>query len=171
MVEDREKLLDDIEEIAREYEAKYGGCAQCVLQAINECLDLNSNATARASSTLSGGVTDKGDVCGAVTGALLAIGLVIGRKNVTDGQSGLTDSIRAGRILWKAFETEFGTCVCKELQEKVANRSFNLAFPPDYKEWREAGGEQNCPNFVGWAARLAAEMILRAQQGSIFDEH
>ena len=171
MIEDKKKLLHEVEEIAREYEAKYGGCAKSVLQAINECLDLNGNETTRASSTLSGGVTDKGEVCGAVTGALLAVGLTVGRKKITEGQAGLTNSIRAGRRFWKAFEAEFGSCICKELQEKLANRSFNLAFPPEYEKWRKAGGEQNCPKFVGWAARLATEMILEAQQGSLFDEH
>ena len=164
MVENREKLLDEIEQMAIEYEVKYRGCSQCVLEVLDKQLKLNSGLTTQAASTLSGGVTLKGEVCGAVSGSLLAIGLALGRKNVEEGQPGLIDGLRAGRKFWKAFEEEFGSCICKGLQEQVAGRTFNLAYVKDYEAWLEAGGEESCPKFVGKAARIAAEIILEGRE-------
>src|SRR4030042_7102056 len=77
-------LLKRVEESAYDYEKAYHGCSQCVLQAIQDHLEVGDAATFRSASALAGGVALMGDSCGALIAGIMALGLVFGRRKIED---------------------------------------------------------------------------------------
>ena len=72
----KEELLQQVYQTAFNYEAQYGGCAQCTLASIRTCLGGVSADTFTAATALAGGVAASGNACGACTGAILSIGFL-----------------------------------------------------------------------------------------------
>ncbi len=81
-------------------------CAQCVLASVCEDNGLDSQTAYRLTAFFGGGMR-RGEMCGAVTGALMALGLKYGGE---DNRQRL-DSIK----FINAFQKEFGSCICREL--------------------------------------------------------
>lgn len=63
----REKLLEEISELAVENDMNYFGCTQSVLTALQEKLNIGSRDIFKAGSALAGGVARCGETCGALT--------------------------------------------------------------------------------------------------------
>ena len=78
---EKEKLFGEIEKTAHDYEVKYGGCAQCVLIALQEHLKLGNGEAFKAASAFAGGFANCGETCGALSGGMMAIGLAYGREH------------------------------------------------------------------------------------------
>ncbi len=76
---DRKDFLDKVYRTAFRYEKENRGCAQSVLAALQDSFDLKDDAVFRAASGLSGGVglTTHG-TCGALSGGVMAIGMMFG---------------------------------------------------------------------------------------------
>jgi len=75
----REKLLDRVAWAAYYNDRVYEGCTRSVFQALQSHLHLEDGAAIKASTALAGGVARMGETCGALTGGIMAIGLVLGR--------------------------------------------------------------------------------------------
>ena len=78
--------VDRVERVKRkalEYDF-LSGCSQSVLGAIQEEFAIGNIDSFKAATVLSGGVVRKGETCGAIIGALLSLGLVIGRERMED---------------------------------------------------------------------------------------
>ncbi len=89
-------------------------CAQAVLYAFCEDLGFDQNTALKFASGFGAGMARKQEVCGAVSGGILVLGLKYGRgegqeKTVTE------ETYRRVRELMARFETEHGSCLCKEL--------------------------------------------------------
>lgn len=84
-------------------------CAQAVLCALTD----EPNAM-RLASMLGGGLCGCGEVCGALSGALLALGLAEGSDS-TDPAVKRAQYAR-GRALIEAFEARYGACRCADLR-------------------------------------------------------
>jgi len=78
----REKLIDAAAKSAYNNNRAYEGCSRCVLAALNEHLHLTSpegiKECLKASTALAAGVARMGETCGALTGGIMALGLVAG---------------------------------------------------------------------------------------------
>ena len=61
---------------------KYGGCSQAVLAALQEKLNIGDLITLKSATILPGGGGWRDETCGALIGALMALGLVTGRDNL-----------------------------------------------------------------------------------------
>jgi C_GCAxxG_C_C family probable redox protein len=159
----REELLDLVEKAAHDYEFNYRGCAQCTLKGIQDTLKVGDGGAFRSASAVSGGLGVMGDSCGALVGAIMALGLVFGRReDELDNFPALAKSFIPARALYGTFTQEFGGPTCREVQMKNLGKSFDLM--TEFAQFREAGGHDSCSNVVGKAARMAAEMILDADQ-------
>jgi C_GCAxxG_C_C family probable redox protein len=152
-----DELLDRIEKTAYDYEAKYHGCSRCVVQSLVDHLGLG-NLIFKASIPLAGGVSFRGETCGALLGGLLAVGVALGKEDIKDED--WMESLRAGYRLCRQFEKEIGSTTCQEIQRARLGRPYDLADVKDYEEFAKAGGYEECSKVVGKAARLAAEMIM-----------
>jgi C_GCAxxG_C_C family probable redox protein len=147
---------------AQDYEKQYTGCAQSALAGILDSLEIKNEDLFRAASGLSDGLglSTKGS-CGALVGAALAIGLIFGRKR-TDFQDPLAamDSYDLVLDLVEQFETKIGAVRCKDIQTRLAGRSFNLREPEEFEAAIEAGMSDHCAFVAGTAAELATRIIL-----------
>lgn len=81
-------------------------CAQSVLASACEDYGLDSQTAYRLAAFFGGGMR-RGEMCGAVTGALMALGLKYGDENNRQKLNSLK--------FLNAFQNEFGSCICREL--------------------------------------------------------
>ncbi|NLE94577.1 MAG: C_GCAxxG_C_C family protein [Dehalococcoidia bacterium] len=160
--ESREKILDEVERKAGQYEIESGCCAQGCLRALQEQFEIGNVQTYKAASAMPG-IALRGETCGGVVGGLMAIGLVWGREDPKDMES-YFKSIAVGRKFCKAFEKEFGTVMCRDIVKQRFGKELNLASPEDAKEFVKMDGYKRCSYVPGRAARIVAEMILDARE-------
>ena len=90
--------IKDIGAKAHKYD-KIGGCSQAVLGSLQEALGIGDLQSFMAATALVGGVSGRGETCGALLGSLMALGIVEGRKRFEDLSSlnkTCDDGARAG---------------------------------------------------------------------------
>ena len=125
-------------------------CAQTVLSAFAEDLDLDEETALRLAAGFGGGM-HLGDMCGCVTGALMALGLKYGFDQPGD---------KVGKDLMNAkaqeFERRFREAVgglrCRELLEADVST-------PEGKLLAGERVPQRCPGFVVAACEILEEML------------
>ena len=157
---DRE-ILDKAYDLAFKYEASYGSCPQCVLRALQEVFDFKMDDVIKSSHALAGGTALSGDgTCGALVGGIMAICFVHGRELKDMGKGRSLKSYTLAKKLYDEFVEEFGSCLCKDVQRKIFDRSFDLWNAEDFREFERLGGHRDkCPDVAGKVARWAAEIL------------
>jgi len=164
MTKEDQQLLEDIYQRAYEYEAKYGACPQAVLAALQDFFEGIDDQVIKAVHAFAGGGALSGEgTCGALVGGLAAISSYYGRERSEFGQKNAARKKNfsyAGQ-LQKNFTTTFGGTTCRQVQESVLGRSFNMWDREDYQKFEEAGGHKDkCTNVSGQVARWTAEILL-----------
>lgn len=94
------------------YHAKGCNCCQSVLCALGDCTGLDEQTAIKIGYGFGGGLLTK-NVCGAVSGAMMAIGMAC-----TDGTEPAAEKPRAVALceaLQARFRTEFGTLLCADI--------------------------------------------------------
>jgi C_GCAxxG_C_C family probable redox protein len=85
-------------------------CSEAVLLALSEYMEVESELIPRIATGFAAGVARTGNVCGALSGAVMGLGLMYGRDEPT------TEPRRRpywyGRKLAEAFEETFGSVTC-----------------------------------------------------------
>jgi C_GCAxxG_C_C family probable redox protein len=124
-------------------------CSEAVLYTLNQGLGggLPPEAAIRIASPFSEGIGGAGCACGGFSGALMAVGLFLGRERL--GGRGLKTVQAKGRELHNLFRSEFGSTCCKVLTKKVRH---------DQKALMKL-----CTLHTGEAAEAAARLILDAR--------
>jgi len=110
-------------------EKKYN-CCQSVLCSACEQFGMEDETAYRLGAFFGKGMR-RGEVCGCVTGALMAIGLRYGDEN--NRESG------ASQTFLKAFEEKYGSLICKELLKQ--------------------NGKSICPQLIAFAANYLEEEL------------
>ena len=123
-------------------------CAQAVLLAFRDLIDLDEKALLRVASDFGGGVSGTHGQCGAVSGMLMALGLIRGYDDIDD-LSHKQRLYAEGAMLINAFKAEFGTMSCAELKENVVPRYAEANHPLVTEEFPKP-----CSPFVAYAAAL-----------------
>ena len=168
----KEELLAEVYEKAFYYEAHHHDCAQCVLLTLQEAFDIPGEDAFKAATGFAGGMGRTGQVCGCISGAIFAFGLLWGREKVLfmhpdekERLSGLEAlENRIGPIIKKLqarFREEYDGITCDEIQTKLFGKPYASGTPEDREEMDRLGGHSEvCPKVVGKAAQWAAEIIL-----------
>lgn len=86
-------------------------CAQVVLSSKCEELDLERDTALKIACGFGGGMGRKQQVCGAVTGGILVLGLRHGRGE-RDELPARDNTYRKTRELMDRFERKHGSCIC-----------------------------------------------------------
>jgi C_GCAxxG_C_C family probable redox protein len=161
---DTEKL-DLVEKMVIDLMDKYHNCAQCTLVAIQKVSGLEDDSLAKSSTGLAGGIGGVQSVCGALTGASLALGLKYGRDiTFLRGPSEIAlkkqeESIEQVARLAKWFEREFGSIICTELRRSHMGTDLrrNIAWQ---NEWAERlGMRKRCSDIAARTARRVLIML------------
>ncbi len=141
-------------DLALEHFAREGfNCAESVLYGVMAAFGLpGGDAILRAATPFGGGIGRAGCVCGALSGAIMALGLHCGRTTPDAAQRNQAYA-RAERV-WRRFVERAGGEDCRDIN--------TLGFShPDHKEF--------CARFVAIAAELAAEEIAPGKEWSAED--
>jgi C_GCAxxG_C_C family probable redox protein len=127
-------------------------CSQSVLSAYADDLGLHRPASLKIAEAFGGGMAI-GETCGAVTGALMVIGLKHGREQADDAQSKDHTKELARRFV-EEFRARHDTIVCKELLD------IDISTPEGLQRARDDGlFESLCPVFVHDAAEILEGLL------------
>jgi len=176
-------MLHDIEVISKIKQKAcsndtYGGCSQAVLAALQDGLNIGNAETLKAATALPGGGGWRGETCGALLGALMALGIVIGREKLEDTEK-YSKAMEISRDIIESFKKEmqvhFGftealeNTLCSHIQSKIFGRSFNLSHSADKQAFIDAGGrtEKGCGSTCAIAAEVAAQKLLEITAGGL----
>lgn len=91
-------------------------CAQSVLYAYGPELGMDGEMALKVATGLGAGMGRRGEVCGALTGGILVLGLKYGRGTQQD-RSATEDTYRKTLDLMARFEQRAGSCSCRVLLE------------------------------------------------------
>jgi C_GCAxxG_C_C family probable redox protein len=157
--------LDSLEKMVIDLMDRYHNCAQCTLVAVQRISGLKDDGLVKASTGLAGGIGGVQSVCGALTGASLALGLKYGRDvSYLSGPSEIAvkkqgESIEQVARLAKWFEREFGTIICRELRLYHLGTDLSRESPWQ-NEWAEQlGMRKKCSEIAAMTARRVLVML------------
>jgi C_GCAxxG_C_C family probable redox protein len=146
--------MSDVETAVGCFEAGFS-CSQAILSTFAERYGLSRTTALKLADGFGGGLAGLGKTCGAVTGAVMAIGLAHGRIRADDNEAKLATARRA-RELMARFEARHGTVECRKLID------CDLDTPEKVRLAHERGVfDTICVNVVRSAAELL-EQILEA---------
>ncbi len=161
---DSAAILEKAFELGFEYEEQYMGCSQCIVAAIQDLFDKKNDDVFRAASGLAGGVGLCGDgCCGAYTGGVMVLSQLHGRKrdNFQDPQRTRRKSFDLAKKLHDKFIAEYGTVICRDIQQKIFGRPYYIRDADEYAKFEKAGAHlEKCPTVVGNGARWVAEILM-----------
>jgi C_GCAxxG_C_C family probable redox protein len=127
-------------------------CGQAVLAGHAARFGLERDAALRVACAFGGGVARTGSTCGAVNGALMAIGLAEGRTRVED-EAARERTYDAARTLLERFGAEHGSVTCRDLL------GVDIGTPEGSRAAAERGlFRTRCPGFVRSAARIVGTL-------------
>jgi C_GCAxxG_C_C family probable redox protein len=130
-------------------------CAESVLLANMERLGVEGDWLPKVASGFGGGIARTGQVCGALTGAVLALGWAMGRSASDDS---VDELYGVGAELVDEFTSEFGSTSCRMLID------IDLRDPAQHKRaLREGVFEKQCAAFVEFCAARVADKLAGTQ--------
>ncbi|MFH1845421.1 MAG: C-GCAxxG-C-C family protein [bacterium] len=126
-------------------------CAESVLLAIAESRGIQSPFIPRMATGFCGGVARTGGTCGAVSGAILAINLVLGRDKPTES---VEVNYAAVEALLDMFNAEFGSLSCPALI------GCDLGTDAGQQFYEDNDLKPQCTQYVAEAARMAQSILV-----------
>jgi C_GCAxxG_C_C family probable redox protein len=128
-------------------------CAQSVFSAWASELGLDRETALRVATAFGGGMGHRGDTCGAVTGAFMAIGLKYPRVRADDEETRDLAYSLVNRFV-EEFESRHGSVVCRELL------GFDLSTPEGEQLAEERWPDRMpCRGLVRDAAEILEELL------------
>ena len=125
-------------------------CSQSVFSAFAQQFGLAGKTALKLASPFGGGVARRGEICGAVTGALLALGLARG----ADTPAGKEEIYRLSEEFMRRFEQKHGRLICRDLI------NCDISTPQGWQKAKETGIFSTvCPILVRDAAEIAQALL------------
>jgi C_GCAxxG_C_C family probable redox protein len=147
-----EDIMNDPEKAKSTFKEGFS-CSQAILSTFCEKFNLDRNIALRLADSFGGGMARMGLTCGAVTGALMVIGLKEGRTSAGDGEA-KERTYRLVREFFTRFEKRNGTIACKELLGCSISTDEGLKYAQGKELFTTL-----CPKFVADAAQILDELI------------
>lgn len=128
------------------------GCAETTYIVLKRAFDLPDADDSSAAMALNGGVAYGGGICGAISGAALAVGQLAGR-GIADHNEAKTAARELIMGLMDRFEAEFGSTTCRGLL------GIDLREPGEHDRFIESGKwKTNCMAQIEFAVQHLAEL-------------
>lgn len=139
---------------AAQHNAEAGhNCCQSVFLAFCEEFGLDPVIGLKVSGGLGAGFSRRGEVCGAVSGAIMALGLQQGFYDPADPDSKAA-FVKKTRAFMDAFEAKHGTIICRELL------NFDISTEENYARAVNEGIFLSvCRDLIGDAADMIGEFM------------
>ncbi len=142
--------MNDPVQLAKERFAQGLNCSQAVFAAFAAQAGLSEKVALQIASPFGAGLARQGNVCGAVTGALMALGIQRG----TDSPQGKEETYRLAQQFVARFKATYGTILCKDLIGYDVSNAEGLQAARDSRIFATI-----CPAVVEHAARLLEEFL------------
>jgi C_GCAxxG_C_C family probable redox protein len=130
-------------------------CAESVLLTLAQRQGVDDPNVPAIATGFCSGLSQTAGPCGAVTGAVMGIGLALGRK---EASGSVNQSYNATKALVNRFTEEFGSVNCADLL------GCHLGTPEGQQTFTEGKLWKRCMAYTGRATDLAAEIIATAKQ-------
>lgn len=150
-----------VKDRARKNFSKGFNCSECIMEAVLECIDTGlPKETLKVATGFGGGVGLFGDTCGAITGAVMALGAVHGRCRLPEGEDRKTVAQNASKQLYgnpglyrlsyqlpNMVRDKYGNTLCREISSQWKN------------QWLCREHALHCREIITDVAEFAAELI------------
>ncbi|MCI7002738.1 C-GCAxxG-C-C family protein [uncultured Methanobrevibacter sp.] len=137
--------MNYVEEAVQLFEDGYM-CSQAVLAVFCEEFGLSREQAFKISISFGSGMR-KGEVCGACTGAIMALGLKYGENKSKSDEMCVK--------FLDSFKKENGSYICRDLLDCDIRTEEGIKYAIDNNLFKEI-----CPKMVESAAKIAQELIL-----------
>ena len=164
---DKQQILDRVQRRAEEYNFILKNCAQGTALALMEEFGLGNIEIIKALTPFPG-VGGTGEICGGITGSLIAFGLYFGSDDRLDYEA-VNETIMTAQKFMAFFEGEIGHMYCADIIERVIlGHRIN---PGESEEammtFASEKGFEKCGLLPGIGVRLAAEIIIENLEGNM----
>lgn len=139
-----QQVTQAIEEFDRGF-----SCAEAVFLAGSRGLGIEDPLIPKVATGFGGGLSRTKSLCGAVSGAVLVLGLKYGRAVLEDDRSAILDKVKE---LVADFRQEFKSDNCFELT------GLDFDSPEGQKEYKEKIHAERCRGYVAFCVRRALEL-------------
>jgi C_GCAxxG_C_C family probable redox protein len=128
-------------------------CSSAVFSAFSDELGLDGETAKKIACGFGAGISKTGNICGAVSGAILVIGLKYGKTK--QGDDAATEKTRAFvREFMQEFTEHHGSVNCTELL------GYNLSNPDEYENARDSKlFVTKCQELVGDATAILEKIV------------
>ena len=160
MLANKPQILDRVQQRAEEYNFIAKNCAQGTALALLEEFGLGNMEIIKALTPFPG-IGGTGQICGGITGSLIAFGLYFGSDDRLDVEA-IGATINNAQKFMALFDGELGYRLCAEIHEHVI---FGRNMDPGASEehmaaFAAARGFEKCGLAAGIGARLAAGFMI-----------
>lgn len=140
------------EKAAKQFASGFN-CAQSVLLAFASELGLPEELASKLAQAFGGGMARTGEICGAVTGGLLVLGLKYGKVKPED-EAAREKTYSLAREFFRSFRARHGSLLCRELL------GVDLSQEGGYERASAEKLFQNvCPSLIRSSIRILEELI------------
>lgn len=148
--------MEDKSKRAKELFLEGYGCAQAVLLAFREKLNIDKETAVLIASSFGGGMGRLREVCGSVSGMFMVAGLKNGSLNPKDFKA-KEEHYRLIQSLAEDFKKETGSIICRELLGLPANSKSAPVPQPRTAEYYK---KRPCPDMVALAAGILQKRLF-----------
>ncbi len=128
-------------------------CSQAVLLAFNDLTGLDDKTALRISSPFGGGIGRMREVCGAVSGMYMVLGLLYGYEEPGEKDANKKALYKDVQALAEKFRSECGSILCREILKNPPSD------PNPSPRTAEFYKQRPCARMVMTAARILDEYI------------
>lgn len=133
-------------------------CAQSVLSAFAEELGLNKDTALKLATPFGAGMAYRQETCGAVTGALMAIGLKYG-KGINGTTENKEQTYDMSRMFIEEFKKLHSSICCRELMD-----NHNMSTPEGMAKIQEQNlFRLRCDNYVQDSVKIVGKIFDKIQ--------
>ncbi len=135
-----------------EYFSDDYNCSQAVLKGVLEEMGYYFDEAPMVTAAYGGGIIGRGEVCGAVSGAIMSLGVINGKK-ISDLVEYKKATSENSKTFYAQFEEKFGCSTCNGIIGVDPN-------DPDSRQKASDAGifAERCPKFVAEAVRIVLAM-------------
>ena len=141
---------DEIIKLVASYAAKGFLCSEAVLLAIRDYLEVRSELVPKIATGFGAGM-GRGEVCGAISGGIIALGLEFGRNSPKKQEK---KAYWFATELLERFEREFSHVTCRELTRCDLTTEVGRKKYADEKLW-----ETKCRQYIETTTAIVFDLI------------
>jgi len=157
-----ENLVDVVRQRARKNFSKGYNCAESVFEAVISSVDTGLPMDVLKLATgFGGGVGLYGDTCGAITGAVMAVGAVHGRSRLPEGEGKEATQKAKEQLYGRPGLYRIFNQIPNRINDKYGGNTLCRELTKQWKDnWLCREHALHCRDIITDAAGIAAELIL-----------